>query len=105
METTQLKAILKDKVKMAYIISFHSMPILHFRTVSVKMYFKGEIGKSLFRVVGVFLFLCFLTTIRELACGLPKEQDAKTSKSPEKIFFLFLFSPLLILSFLKPKIL
>jgi len=33
--------------------------------------------------------------------GLLEEQDAKTSKSPTKEFFLFLFSPLLIFSFLK----
>jgi len=33
--------------------------------------------------------------------GLLKEQDAKTSKSPKRKFFLFLFSPPLIFSFLK----
>jgi len=33
--------------------------------------------------------------------GLLKEQDAKTSKSPKRKFFLLIFSPPLIFSFLK----
>ena len=40
--------------------------------------------RQFIRVGRVFLFLCFLTATRELMCGLPKGQDAKTSKSPRQ---------------------
>jgi len=58
--------------------------------------FKGSVANQL-RVGGV---LNLLFKDRK-ACGLPEGQDAKTSKSPKRKFFLFLFSPHLIFSFLK----
>jgi len=64
----------------------------------------GAVAKQL-RVGEVFPHLLFK---RRQARGLFEEQDAKTSKSPKrkaffrpKEFFLFLFSPPLIFSFLK----
>ena len=77
---------------------------------------KGRNRRSLFRVTacrqagmgGFPFFGCFLTTIRELACGLPERQDAKTSlrrfapqdsvryahfvKSPKRIFSFSFFA-------------
>jgi len=62
------------------------------RSLSTTNFFFGEGGG------GVFPHLLFK---RRQARGLLEEQDAKTSKSPTKRFFLLNFLPLLIFYFLR----